>query len=155
MDPPPADVVSEPADLTRQAMIRRFSQLSRRGSASGPLRSVDDRLAVLVYDSASTPEPLTGVRGGAEAAGTRQLTFQGSDLLMELEVDGLGREMTCQVVPPQPVSLEVRHQGGTIELGADDFGTFHVPELPAGPLCLRCVPLTADAEPMATSWITV
>jgi hypothetical protein len=99
--------------------------------------------------------PLTGVRGGAEAAGTRQLTFQGSDLLIEVELNGSGGEMSCQVVPPQPASLEVRHQGGTIELEADDFGTFHLPELPAGPLRLRCLPLTADTEPTATSWINV
>jgi hypothetical protein len=152
MDVPPADVVVEPADLARQAMFRRLGQLAGRGSA---MCSVDDEPAVLVYDSATASEPLAGVRSGAQSGSSRQLTFQGPDLLIEVELDGSGREMTCQVVPPQPASLEVRHQGGTIELGADDFGTFHVRELPGGPISLLCLPLAADAGPTATSWITV
>jgi hypothetical protein len=155
MDPPLADVVVEPADLTRRAMFRRLGHLTRRGSVPGTLRSVDDELAVLVYDSATAREPLAGVRGGAQLGGNRQLTFQGSDLFIEVDLDGSGREMTCQVVPTQPVSLEVRHQGGILKLGTDDFGTFHVRELPGGPISLRCVPLKADAGPTATSWITV
>jgi hypothetical protein len=149
------DVSVEAVDLARQAMFRRFGQLARRGPAVGAMRSVDDELAVLVYDSATAPEASAAVRGGAQPGGTRQLTFQGPELLIEVELDGPAREMTCQVVPPQPASLEVRHQGGTIELGVDDFGTFHVAELPGSTISLRCRPLRSGAEPTATSWITV
>jgi hypothetical protein len=146
---------AEPADLARQAMFYRLGQLTRRSASSGSLRSVDDELAVLVYDSSTAAEPLAGVRGNAEPGCSRQLTFQGPDLLIEVEVDGSGREMTCQIVPPQRVSLEVRHNGGTVDLGVDDFGTFHVPELPGSTFSLRCLPLTSEAEPTVTSWITV
>jgi hypothetical protein len=150
MDPQP-----EPADLARQAMFRRLAQLTRKGSVTGAIRSVDDELAVLVYDSATAPEPLAGVRGGAQLGGTRQLTFQGSDLLIEVELYGSGREMTCQLVPPQPASLEVRHQGGTIDLGTDDCGTFHLRELPGSTISLRCLPRSLEGRPTATSWISV
>jgi hypothetical protein len=149
------DAAVEPADLTRRAMFHRLGQLAGNRGASGVLRSVDDDLAVLVYDSSTAPEPLAGVRGSAQPGGSRQLSFQGPDLVIEVEVDGLGQEMTCQVVPPQPVSLEVRHPGGTIDLGVDDFGTFYVPELPGRTISLRCIPLTSDGDATVTSWITV
>ena len=149
------DLFVEPADLARQAMFRRLGHLTDRGAAAGGTRSVDDEMAVLVYDSATARRPVAGVRGGSQLGGNRQLTFQTSDLMIEVELDGSGREMTCQVVPPQPAALEVRHPGGTVELGADDFGTFHVQELPASTISLRCLPLAADAGPVATSWITV
>jgi hypothetical protein len=149
------DISTAPADLARQAMFRRLDQLTGRAAASGGMRSVDDELAVLVYDSSTEPEPLAGVRGGAQPGGPRQLTFQAADLLIEVELDVSGREMTCQVVPPQPASLEVRHVGGTLELGVDEFGTFYVPELPGSPISLWCMPLTAEGEPTVTSWITV
>ena len=143
----------EPADLARGAMFRRFAQLA---SAGQPIGSVDDELAILVYDSASDPDRLAGVRGvrGGDGA-TRQLTFQGPELTIEVEVDGARRELVCQVVPPQPVSLEVRHRSGSLDLGRDDYGTFHVPELPGETISLRCVPLTGDGEATATSWVTV
>jgi hypothetical protein len=149
------DLLSEPADLARQAMFRRLDQLIGTATVSGAMRTVDDELAVLVYDSSTEPEPLEGARGGAQLGSARQLTFQGPELLIEVELDAAGREMICQVVPPQPVSLEVRHQGGTLELGPDEFGTFHVPELPGRTISLRCMPLTTEAEPTVTSWITV
>jgi hypothetical protein len=145
--------VTGSADLAREAMFRRFGQLARNGSETH-LRSIDDELAVLVYDSATELEPLVGVRGHFADA-TRQLTFQGPELVIEVQLAGRGRELTCQVVPPQPVSLEVRHGTGTVPLGTDDFGTFHVPELPSGAVSLRCVPLTGEAGPTSTSWITV
>ena len=144
-------VLAEPADLAREAMFRRFGQLARSGPG---IRSVDDELAVLVYDSQTDPEPLVGIRGDAIGT-TRQLTFRGPHLVIEVQLEGSARELTCQVVPPQPVSLEVRHSAGSLHLGVDDFGTFHAPRLPAGAVSLRCVPLTGDAGPTATSWITV
>ena len=98
-------------------------------------------------------EPLAGVRG--IGGGPRQLTFQGPQLTIEVELDGPGRELTCQVVPPQPATLEVRHGGGSLDAGADEFGTFYVPGLPGGAVSLRCVPLSGASRPIATSWVTV
>jgi hypothetical protein len=144
---------AEPADLAREAIFRRFGQLVD-GGPEAAIRSVDDELAVLVYDSATDPEPVAGIRGDATGT-TRQLTFRGPRLALEVQLEGATRELTCQVVPPQPVALEVRHAAGTLQLGVDDFGTFHASRLPEGAVSLRCVPLTGDAGPTATSWITV
>jgi hypothetical protein len=150
-----AESSAEPEDLARQAMFRRFGQLARSDSPPRAMRSVDDELAVLVYDSSTAGESRAGVRGAAAPESTRQLTFQGPDLFLEVELNPSSRELTCQVVPPQRASLEVRHLGGTLDLGADEFGTFYVSELPAGSICLRCLPLADDSASTATSWITV
>jgi hypothetical protein len=133
-------------------MFHRFDQLAKRGSDGG-FGSIDDELAVLVNDSTTEPEPLAGVRGGGQ--GPRQLTFQGPQLAIEVELDSPGSELTCQVVPPQPAALEVRYEGGSLDAGVDEFGTFYVPGLPGGALSLRCVPLSGAGRPAATSWITV
>lgn len=143
----------EPADLALEAMYSRLGQLARGGP--GPAaRSVDDELAVLVYDSATESEPLAGIRGDV-AGMTRQLTFSGPGLVIEVQLEGPNRELTCQLVPSQPASLEVRHSEGSADLGDDAFGTFHTPGLPCGAISLRCVPLTGDSGPISTSWITV
>ncbi|HXY43014.1 MAG TPA: hypothetical protein VEH29_02400 [Acidimicrobiales bacterium] len=144
-------VASEPADLAREAIFHRLGQLVQPGPDAG-VRSVDDELAVLVYDSATDPAPLLGIRGDPTAT-TRQLTFRSPHLVLEVQLEGAVRELTCQVVPPQRASLEVRHRGGALQLGVDDFGTFHAPELPEGAVSLRCVPLAGDTGPIATSWI--
>jgi hypothetical protein len=143
---------AQTAHLAREAMFRRFDQLAEPGSEGG-FGSIDDELAVLVYDSRTESEPLAGVRG--IGGGPRQLTFQGPQLTIEVELDGPGRELTCQVVPPQPATLEVRHGGGSLDAGADEFGTFYVPGLPGGAVSLRCVPLSGASRPIATSWVTV
>lgn len=146
------EAVAEPADLAREAMIRRFGQLGYSGSAER-LRSVEDVLAVLVYDSANEPEPLAGIRGDASGS-TRQLTFESPSLTIEVQLEGSGRELTCQVVPPQPASLEIRHDGEALRIMSDEFGTFYAPWLPAGLVNLRCTPLNGEAEPVVTSWFT-
>lgn len=109
---------------------------------------------MLVYDSAEEPEPLAGIRGGV-AASTRQLTFASPSLVIEVQLENPGRELTCQVVPPQPAAMEVRHRAGSLDLGSDDFGTFHVEGLPQGAISLRCVPLSGALDPTSTSWISV
>ncbi len=148
-----ATAVREPENIAREAMCWRLAQLARGdpGAAGG---SVDDELAVLVYDSAAEPEPLAGIRGEV-AASARQLTFASPGLVIEVQLENPGRELTCQVVPPQPASMEVRHRAGSLDLGIDDFGTFHLEGLPQGAISLRCVPLSGGVEPTSTSWISV
>jgi hypothetical protein len=151
VDEPSADIVSF-AELSREAMFHRLDRLARDWSEEG-VRSVDDELAALVYDSDLAPEPLLAVRSAGSP--TRQLTFRSPDLFIEVQLERAGRELTCQVVPSQPVRLELRHKAGVLDLGADGIGVFHVPDLPSGGISLRCVPIGGDARPAATGWISV
>ena len=148
------------ANLTREAMFRRLERISGSANAMG---SVDDELAVLVFDSDSEaifPRPVhathaaAAVRSGASA--TRQLTFESHDLALEAEIDKATRELTIQVVPPQPASLEIRHGEGTIDLGRDEYGVFHT-TVPIGSVSLRCrTAAGADVEQaIATSWLAL
>jgi len=155
---------SDAAELMREATFSRLAALVRiadpvptdviaAAKESFTWRSIDEELAELVYDSAFDGDLLAGVRSGGTAG--RQLTFEGPDLVLEVEVtDGPKRELTCQVVPPQPATLEVLHRTGSIELERDEFGMFHVSGVPAGPVSLRCVPTEAGREPTKTSWVT-
>jgi hypothetical protein len=154
------------ANLTREAMFRRLERISGSANAMG---SVDDELAVLVFDSdsdsdshseANFPRPVpathaaAAVRSGESA--TRQLTFESHDLALEAEIDKATRELTIQVIPPQPASLDIRHAEGTIDLGRDEYGFFHT-TVPLGSVSLRCRPAAgADVEQaIATSWLAL
>lgn len=152
------------ADTAREATFNRLAELVQDFDPVPPhvvsaardsytWRAIDEELAELVYDSVFDGDLLAGVRAGGAVG--RQLTFEGSTLVLEVEVgDGPRRELTCQVVPPQPATLEVRHRGGSICIDRDDFGMFHVPDVPFGPVSLRCVPLEHGREPTTTSWVT-
>jgi hypothetical protein len=138
---PPADVVS----FAREAMFRRFRQLI--GGEVPPGEAV----ALLVYDSAVDPESRAGIRGARVA---RHLTFEAPGLVLEVQVEGPEHELTCQVVPPQPASLEILHEGGVLDLGHDDCGVFYAPSLPVDAFSLRLLPISPD-PPTVTSWISV
>jgi hypothetical protein len=149
-------------DIRRAAMVRRLATLTRdhqappevvkAAKATFNLRSIDDELATLVYDSVVDPGLLSGVRSKGES--TRQLTFEGESLAIEVEIASSPRSLTCQLVPAQPAELEIRHQLGTIPLGSDAYGTFHVRHLPEGPVSLRCVPLAMAPGGVSTSWVS-
>jgi hypothetical protein len=132
-DPVPADVVSE-------------------ARASVELRSIDDELAWLVYDSVTDDDLLAGVRSGARTG--RQLSFEGDDLVLEMEMSG-ARYLVGQVVPPQLAVVELRHRGGTTPVETDELGCFHFPSVPEGPVSFRCCPAEPPAHSVATSWITL
>jgi hypothetical protein len=120
--------------------------------SSYELRSVDDELAGLVYDSMIDDELLAGVRSGRSTV--RQLTFAARDIVLEMEVSET-RRLVGQVVPPQAAVVELRHRGGTTPVMTDELGCFHVPAIPDGPVSFRCRPARADADSIATSWITL
>jgi len=142
-----------PADLAKAAMLRRLVRLTGSGH---PVEPVDEALAVLVYDSAIDPDRLADIRGAPGADGAaRQLTFRSPGLTIEVEVDGSGRELVCQVVPPQPASLEVCHRNGSLDLGRDEFGTFYLPEIPGDLIRLRCVPAGGTGSATGTGWVTL
>lgn len=152
-------------DLTRFSMLRRLEDLaqdldpvpagvSEAARASYSWRSIDDELARLSYDSLLDADLLADVRAGGAAG--RQLTFEAPHLVLEVEVtDGRTKSLTCQVVPPQPAALELRHREGCIQLGSDGYGTFHLASLPKGPISLRCVPDHQQIGSVATSWVTL
>ncbi len=154
-----------PTSLIREATFRRLAELVRErdpvpeavvGAAQAAFswRSVDDELARLVYDSERDVALLAAVRAGGAVA--RQLTFESPDLVLEVEVtDSPRRALTCQVVPPQPVGMELRHRDGVLDLGSDEFGTFHLEVLPEGPVSLRCLPVNEAVCSAATSWVTL
>ncbi len=158
-------------ELTREATFRRLAELARRTDPPPPevartamstpddvakvtrWRSVDDELASLVYDSEQDLELYENVRS---LSSSRRLTFEASELMLEVEVTlGRPRELACQVVPPQPAVLEVRTATGSRACETDGFGTFHVSSLPPGPVSLRCSPLNEGGEPVATSWFRI
>lgn len=157
-----APVISMAA-LTREATLRRLSELARSGDAApAPVaeaatsafawRSIDDELAALAYDS-EQDDDLAGVRA---EPGSRQLTFAAPGIVIEVEVTlRRPRELLCQVVPPQAARLEVRLGRGTLGPQTDEDGTFHVPAVPPGPVSLRCQPLAGSASSVATSWIRI
>ncbi|HLN05699.1 MAG TPA: hypothetical protein VK217_05445, partial [Acidimicrobiales bacterium] len=113
---------------------------------------IDDELAALVYDSMIDDDLLASVRSGGQSI--RQLTFAARDLVLEMEVSD-ARRVVGQVVPPQAAIVELRHRGGTTPVTTDELGCFHVPALPDGPVSFRCRPSRADANSVATSWITL
>ncbi|MHB8245766.1 MAG: hypothetical protein ACYDGN_10525 [Acidimicrobiales bacterium] len=158
--------------VTREATFRRLAELAQRTDppppevteaaiavgvppdASSAWRSIDDELAMLVYDSDHDCELLENVRSLGSAV--RHLTFRAPQLLLEVEVtNSRPRALVCQIVPPCQAQLEVRHAGGGAITECDCFGTFHVPSLPPGPLRLRCVPDGESPCSVATSWFRI
>ena len=161
--PAPCHDSPDEAMAVREATLRRLFSLglpgdadsddaTRREPSAFELRSVDDEPASLVYDSDLDPGLLASVRSGT--ATTRQLTFQGRDLMLELEVSGL-RHLVGQVVPPQSAVVELRHRGGATQVETDRLGCFDLPNMPEGPVSFRCRPSDPQAQAVATSWITL
>jgi hypothetical protein len=116
------------------------------------LRSIDDELASLVYDSMTDDDLFVGVRSGTRTV--RQLSFEAGELVLEMEVTG-DRYLVGQVVPPQVAVVELRHRGGTTNVETDELGCFHFRGVPEGPVSFRCCPARPAAPPVATSWITL
>jgi hypothetical protein len=151
------------AEAVREATFRRLHALILErdlvpedvlasARSSFVLRSVDDELASLVYDSKIDDQLLAGVRSGSRSV--RQLTFAARALVLEIEISEDGH-LVGQVVPPQAVVIELRHRSGTIPVKTDELGWFQVPAIPDGPVSFRCRPVRSSEESVATSWITL
>ena len=150
------------ADQELLATLRTVVQLAdpvpervqEAARASFTWRTVDAELAELAYDSLLDDDRLAGVRGD-EA--TRTLTFEGPSYTVELEVaeEGDGRRLLGQLVPPAAATIEVRHSGGLLRLGADEVGRFSATGVAAGPMSLRCQVAGADGPPLHPAWVTV
>lgn len=118
-------------------------------------RTVDAELAELSYDSDVDTRELAGVRG---TGGSRALTFEGRDVLVEVEVGtaGASRRLVGQLVPEQAARIEIRHAGGTVTVDADRVGRFAADNLASGPTSLRChLGTGAGARIVNTDWLTI
>jgi hypothetical protein len=104
------------------------------GQAAFALRSVDEEVADLLFDSADLPMP-AGVRGPPD--NRRQVTYQSGDLLIECEI---GPAMLLgQLLPPAPVTLELMNATGARRaVEVDAQGRFITPLPRSGPIRLRC-----------------
>lgn len=118
-------------------------------------RTLDAELAALVLDSA---EPELAGAGGVlvrSADEARLLSFEASDVTIELEVEEAGEErrLRGQLLPPQPAELLVQHAGGDIHATADADGRFAVEGVPTGPVRLRVA--LAGRAPVETQWASL
>lgn len=114
-------------------------------------RTVDTELAELTYDSWVDDRELAGVRS---SGGSRQLTFEAPGVTVEVEMGGgVAPRLVGQVFPAHRGTIELRHRAGVITLAVDDLGRFAAPQLPAGPVSLRCTAVAAS--PVETEWVAV
>jgi len=113
-------------------------------------RDIDAELAALTYDSAH--DALAGAGTRAEPASLRCLTFDASQLTIELEI--IGDALHGQVVPPQPGHVEIRHADGTSSTAAvNDVGYFTATPVPTGTFRIYCH--TASDIVVQTDWISL
>jgi hypothetical protein len=123
----------------------RFIQTAR---ASFAWHDIDAELAALTYDSAS--DLLAGTSTRADPAALRNLTFEASELSIELEV--IGDVLHGQLVPPQAGSVEIRlTDGASATTPVNEVGYFTA-SAPAGPFRLHC---SAGDVVVQTEWITL
>jgi hypothetical protein len=119
-------------------------------------RDLDEELAALIYDSDfddGSPLPGRGELARVRGGGTRRLTFEGPDLTVELKLQP-ERRLIGQLVPPQEADVEISSPGGSFIVRADELGRFVAPDVPTGPVSLRCRGQRA-ARPTQTEWVTL
>ncbi len=119
-------------------------------------RTIDAELAALVSDSI-VDEPLLALRGSAEP---RMLTFEASELTIELEAESAGADalrLVGQLVPPQPAQIAIRHGDDLIATHADDRGRFVADGVGAGPVSLRCRldDVLGGSRLVETAWLSI
>lgn len=116
-------------------------------------RTIDAELAELVFDSADT-HAAELVRGSGQP---RLLTFQASDLSIELELTGGGpeRRIAGRLVPARHADVEIRYGVLQRTVTTDELGRFSVTLPGSGPVSLRCRPAGSTASwQVVTDWIS-
>lgn len=137
------------ADL-RDALRPVPSTFVDAGKMSFTWRSIDAELAALTYDSFR--DLADAAQSRAEPAALRCLTFDASQLTVELEI--VHDALHGQLVPPAPGVAEIRHAGGAVDrVRIDEVGYFTSTPVPAGTFRLYCAP--DGGEPILTDWITL
>jgi hypothetical protein len=109
--------------------------ITRTALACYSWHQIDAELAALAYDSASDDSELTRTR--TESAILRALTFEASDLTIELEVrpDGLAGQLIA--APGSELDLQLSN-GQTITISLNKHGYFKISPSPTMPFRLRC-----------------
>ncbi len=110
-------------------------------------RDLDAELAELVFDSAEAG--LVGVRGSDT---TRQMTFRAPGVEIEVELlSAENRRIIGQLVPPQALTVELRHVDRAIVTTSDSLGRFRFDDVPTGPVSLRC--RISEGQSIRTDWM--
>jgi hypothetical protein len=139
-----------------RGLLQRSDQVPEHvveaAKASYSWRTIDAELAELTHDSLVDAQAVT-VRG---QTGPRALTFEASDVSIEVEVaaSGSGRRLLGQVLPPQRARIDVRQHDSEIRtVDSDDLGRFAIDNLGQRPLSLRCH--LSGRRPVLTDWVHV
>jgi hypothetical protein len=104
--------------------------------AAAELRTIDEELAVLVFDSGGTRE-LVGMRG--PDVDVRLLSFAHGDTTIDLQLPGEGDTLVGQVTPVVAAAVLVETEAGeVVEAAVDSAGRFRV-AVPDGVLRVRVV----------------
>jgi hypothetical protein len=116
-------------------------------------RRIDAELAELLSDSALEPAAAALTRSGVARA--RSVTFQASDLEIDLAIqDGdPGLVLLGQLAPPARASIEVQLDDSSIAATAeaDELGRFRIELAEGGRLRLRIL-REPPSSPVETSW---
>ena len=117
-------------------------------------RTIDSELAEIAYDSLLDEDALARVRSGAQP---RQITFEASDLTIELEVAVVAdrRRIVGQLIPTQPAAVDIRHPSGRLSVEADELGRFVAEGTIVGPVSLSCTLEGGERKTVNTDWIVI
>lgn len=111
-------------------------------------RTIDGELAALTYDSTTEELATSGAR--SQQAGLRAMTFATSAVTIELEV--VSDVLLGQLVPPLPVTVELRpHSGRHTTILVDSLGCFTIDPIPTGRFRLQLQGPTT----VTTDWISL
>jgi hypothetical protein len=162
-----ADNSQQNPALTDETLMNRLADMLSEENAPPPLvmelarqsfalRAIDAELAALTADS-DVVGTASAVRRAHQANAPRLLTFNGSGLVIELEISGAGTERRAfgELTPPGSVTIEVRQPDSPAPrfVDADDDGRFVIESLLSGPLSLICHRL--GHSPVTTEWTSV
>jgi hypothetical protein len=121
------------------------SSLFTAGRGAYALRTLDDELADLLFDSL-LDEALVGIRGGTG----RQLTFGVNDLTIDVDLDTDG--LIGHVSPSGPATVEVQTPNTLVDADIDELGRFFVDHTPSGPFRLR---VAVAGQWVTTEWVNL
>jgi hypothetical protein len=131
--------------------VRDTAPLARTiaGHAEAALswRTIDEELLLASLTFDSSLEPVRETRAGPDEG--RVLVFTSPPLTMEIEV--LAHEVVGQILPPGEGEIVIETpDGAQRRVSAGESGFFVLPEVPEGPVRLRCDTSTGR---VVTDWV--
>lgn len=135
----------------REALRRRDAVTPRSRDAARAAftwRTVDEELLQLSHDSLAADAAL--VRGPADAAEARIVSFEGDDIGVELEIGP--DQVIGQLLPGHAGSVTLQSPNSPERtVAADAAGFFEFAELPSGPVRLR---VEVAGRVLTTGWLS-